>query len=102
MIQSLMSTIPEHIIDGIQDWLWGGRDEWHRRFGECLRQMCCSTRAVHALRDVAVYQLMARAVDSEDCLYCDRCGEKRLWFPFALSTDQPWCEPCTEPPETLD
>ena len=88
--------LPENIVVDIQDWLWGRREDWRRRFAVILSQLQCRVRVVHDLRDVGSYWLMGSAVDAEDCLYCERCGEKRLWFPFALSTDRLWCDDCNE------
>ena len=45
-----------------------------------------------SMRDVAVYKSHGHLIESEDCLYCSKCGEKNVWAP--LSHHMPCCLDC--------
>ena len=46
----------------------------------------------HCLREVTLYKSNSDVIESEDCFYCAKCGEKALLF--ALSFHKDTCESC--------
>lgn len=49
-------------------------------------------RGYYSLREVASYKSDNNTIESEDCFYCAKCGEKALLF--ALSFYKDTCESC--------
>lgn len=49
-------------------------------------------RSYHSLSEVASYKSNNNIIESEDCFYCAKCGEKALFFALAFHKDT--CESC--------
>ena len=82
-------TLPIELITQVYGFLWGTRDSWKHKLN-IIEHL--PSNVLLTLQDVSTYRLRQETIDSEDCLYCRKCGEKTLWFPFSFRT--PFCEMC--------
>ena len=73
----------------IKTFLWGNLEIWKQKLDivNNLAQV-----PYLSLSPVSTYRLYSNIIDSEDCVFCKKCGEKTLWF--ALSFNHTMCETC--------
>ena len=85
----LLIVFPKEIQIKVTDYLWGATLDWKRKL-DITHTL--PVNGAHRLVDVASYTAHNKMIDSEDCLYCGRCGEKSLFF--ALSYYMDTCLDC--------
>ena len=83
--------LPNAIVMQMSDYLWGTSKDWKRKL-DIQNHLPQETWSL--LSDVAQYRSYNNIMESEDCLYCNCCGEKKLFF--ALSFYRNYCEDCHE------
>ena len=84
------TLLPEEIRVVIRGFLWGDTSDWKQRLRNVLYEL--PAYGYHSLHDVASYTSNNSVIESEDCLYCGKCGEKAHFF--ALSFHEDACENC--------
>jgi hypothetical protein len=85
-----VSDLSVELNRAIQDFLWGKPSDWKRKMRTVLRQL--PPHGFYSLKDVVSYRSYSNVIESEDCFYCGKCGEKVLCF--ALSFYKNTCEVC--------
>ena len=73
----------------IKTFLWGNLEIWKQKL-DIVNNL--SQYPYTKLLSVSTYCLCSNIIDSEDCVFCKKCGEKTLWF--ALSFNHTMCETC--------
>jgi hypothetical protein len=86
---SQLRLLPSVVEDIVQNYLWGTLQDWKRKLN-IVQQL--PTSGFSGLCDVKTYRSYSNIVESEDCMYCSVCGEKKLWF--ALSFYNSFCVEC--------
>ena len=84
-----INKLPIELHESIKTFLWGDIQSWQRKIDivNHLPRHPCAT-----LSSVSAYRSYSNIIDSEDCVFCRKCGEKSLWF--ALSFNHTMCESC--------
>ena len=81
--------LPSETVALLNDYLWGTTQDWKRK----LNIIHTLPKSIYnGLRDVAHYRSYSNLIESEDCFYCNTCGEKTLHF--ALSFYSECCDVC--------
>lgn len=81
--------IPLELFENLQGYLWGDIQSWKKKL-DIVQQL--PSNVFTQLTDVSTYRSYSNILNTEDCLYCSKCGEKTLWF--ALSFYKSVCEEC--------
>jgi len=77
-----LNRLPTSIHHIIGDYMWGAQQDWKRRLN-IVHLLPTSGIRLFSLRDVNVYKSHGNIIESEDCLYCSKCGEKNVWAPLS-------------------
>ena len=83
-------SLPGEVQCALMDYLWGTAEDWKLKLNITH---ALPTNAWIRLNDVSQYRSYSNTMESEDCLYCRKCGEKTLFFALSFYTD--YCEDCT-------
>lgn len=75
----------------IKSFLWGNLEIWKHKL-DIINNL--PQNPYLSLLSVSTYRSYSNIIDSEDCVFCEKCGEKRLWF--ALSFNHTMCETCEQ------
>ena len=77
--------LPEEIQIKIKDCLWGTTQNWQNKL-DITHTL--PTNGLFCLTDVSSYTIHNKPLETEDCLYCNKCGEKTLFFALSFSMDR--------------
>ena len=76
-----MNHLPTVVLYRVQDYLWGTTDDWKYKLNITHY---LPKNSLQRLRVVKQYQMSRKIIESEDCVYCSKCGEKNMWFPLTF------------------
>ena len=86
-----INKLPIELHEFVKTFMWGDLKTWKHRLN-IVNHLPQHPR--ETLTDVSSYRSYSNIIDSEDCLFCKKCGEKSLWF--ALSFYHTMCESCEQ------
>ena len=87
-----INKLPQELIESIKSFLWGNTVIWKKKLNIVnLLPLYPNVK----LSSVSSYRLYNNIIDSEECVFCRKCGEKTLWFPFSFYYSNS-CEVCVK------
>ena len=83
----------------IDDYRWGGADAWrHALRHAVMPTLPPYSRTLATLRTTPPWRRAAAAAADGDTVYCERCGEKGLWYAFLVVSGRcVCCGECSAP-----
>lgn len=79
----LISLLPKHINNRIKDYMWGSPEFYRKILGDVLDKL--PSNILSNLRATEYCKYKNKLYEIDENLYCHKCGEKTLWFPFACN-----------------
>lgn len=90
---NMLNKLPNEIIFYIKDYMWGHKSDYQKKLKMILENLPEPEMVQINLTAIRkCYYKNKYWEELEDNLFCPRCGEKTLWFPFFLSGKL--CEYC--------
>ncbi len=82
----ILNELPDELIVNVKDYMWGNKLEYQKKLKIILENLPEPEMVQKKLKAINKCHYKNKYWDElEDNLFCPRCGEKSLWFPFALS-----------------
>ena len=81
----LLNELPDELIVIIKDYIWGNTLQYQKKLNIILENLPEPEMVQNNLKPInKCYYKNKYWEELEDNLFCPRCGEKTLWFPFTF------------------